>query len=90
MDKVFSTRLDEDLSRRVDRFVKEKSLSKKAFIEKALRVYMDHFDPNHDLDVIERSFGAWKRDESPVETWQKGRDRFNKGFFRHQTGSDAK
>jgi predicted transcriptional regulator len=90
MDKVFSTRMDEDLGRRVDRFAKERSLSKKALVEKALREYMDRFEPNHEIDAIERSFGAWSRDESPEETWQRGRERFNKAFFRHQTDSDAK
>jgi predicted transcriptional regulator len=88
MDKVFSTRLDEDLGRRVDRFAKERSLSKKALIEKALREYMDRLDPNHELDAIEKSFGAWNRDESPEETWQRGHEQFNKAFFRHQTDSD--
>lgn len=83
MGKAFSTRLDEDLLRRVDRFLKERSLSRKAFIEQALREYMDRVSPNRKLDIIEWSFGAWKRDESPEETWQRGRERFNKGFFRH-------
>ena len=90
MDKVFSTRLDDDLGRRVDRFAKERSLSKKALVEKALREYMDRFEPNHELDTIERSFGAWKRDESPEETWQWGRDRFREGFYRRHSACDPK
>ena len=83
MDKVFSTRLDEELVQRVDRFLKDRSLSKKAFIEQALREYMDRVSPNQELEIIERSFGAWKRNESPEETWQQSRERFNKGFLRH-------
>lgn len=85
MDRVFSTRLDEDLVRRVDRFVKQRSLSKKGLIEQALLAYLDHIDPNHEHDVLERSFGAWKRKESVEKTWLRAREAFNRNFRRHST-----
>jgi metal-responsive CopG/Arc/MetJ family transcriptional regulator len=86
MDRVFSTRMDEDLVRRVDRFTRERSISKKGLIEKALREYLDRADPRYELDVIERSYGAWKRKESPEATWHEIRSAFNKGFGRHSDG----
>lgn len=83
MDKVFSTRLDEDLARRVDRFARERSLSKKGVVEEALKQYLDRVDPDHELGVLERSFGAWKRKEPVEKTVQRARETFNKGFRRH-------
>ena len=82
MDKIFSTRLDEDLIRRIDRFVRDRSISKKKFIEKALREYLDHVGEKMEDDIIDSSFGAWERDETPSETWSQARQVFNKGFRR--------
>lgn len=85
MDKIFSTRIDEDLVRRVDRFAKERSISKKRILEQALREYLDRFDPEHGMRVLDRSFGAWKRKETIGQTWKKGRSAFKKAFQRHST-----
>ena len=83
MDKIFSTRLDEDLVRQIDRFVRAKSITKKSLIENALRAYFDQMGERMERDIIERSFGAWKRDESAEETWSRARKTFNEGFKRH-------
>ena len=80
MDKVFSTRLDEELVRRVDRFVKEKSMSKKRLVEEALRTFMDQAGDETEYAIIERSFGAWRRDEAPEETWSRGRRTLTRAF----------
>jgi hypothetical protein len=85
MDRVFSTRLDEDVVRRVDRFVRERSISKKGLVEQALRAFLDRIDPNHEHDVVERSFGAWKRKEPAEKTWLRSREAFNRSFRRHST-----
>lgn len=84
MDKVFSTRLDEDLIRQIERFVRDRSITKKSLIEKALRAYMEQMGEEMENDIIERSFGAWKRDETAHETWVRARQAFNRGFKRHR------
>jgi len=73
MDKVFSTRLDEDLIRQVNRFAKERSISKKGLIEKALRTYFNHVSSNIEFDILEQSFGMWEREETPHDTWSHAR-----------------
>ena len=83
MDRVFSTRMDENLVKKVNRMAKQKSISKKALIEDALQAYLKESGSNIELDIIERSFGAWKRDEAFEQTWTNGRKTFNAGFKRH-------
>ncbi len=83
MDKVFSTRLDESLIKKVDNFIKSRSITKKSLIERALRDYLEEAGPNIDLGIIDQSFGIWKRDEKIRETWNRGRSAFNKSFKRY-------
>jgi len=83
MDKVFSTRLDENLINQINIFVKEKSISKKRLVEMALKNYFEQAGSNMDYDIIERSFGIWQRNESAYNTWADARETFNKGFRRH-------
>jgi hypothetical protein len=58
MHKIFSTRLDEDLVRQIDRFVRERSITKKSLIEKALRAYLEEMGEKLGHDIVDRSFGA--------------------------------
>jgi hypothetical protein len=83
MDKIFSTRMDEGLIRQVNRFVKKRSITKKGMIEQALKTYLDQVGSNIESDIVDRSFGAWARNETPSTTWSHGRQVFNKGFSRH-------
>ncbi len=83
MDKVFSTRLDESLIKKVDHFIKTRSITKKSLLERALRAYLEEAGSNIDLGLVNQSFGIWKRDEKILETWNQGRSVFNKGFNRY-------
>ncbi len=56
MDKIFSARMDEDLIRQVNRFVKERSITKKGLIEQALKTYLDQVGSNIESDIVDRSF----------------------------------
>ena len=87
MHKIFSTRLDEDLVRQIDRFVRERSITKKSLIEKALRAYLEEMGEKLGHDIVDRSFGAWKRDETAQETWSRAREAFNRGFERRKESS---
>ena len=87
MHKIFSTRLDEDLVRQIDRFVRERSITKKSLIEKALRAYLEEMGEKLGHDMVDRSFGAWRRDETAEETWLRAREAFNRSFKRHKEAS---
>lgn len=89
MDKIFSVRLDEDLIRHIDRFAKAKSISKKELIDTALRTYLSKVDVKTEHDLIDRTFGAWKRIEDAQTTWEHARQSFNKGFSRHREGNEG-
>ncbi len=84
MDKIFSTRLDEDLIQQIDRFVKSRSITKKSLVENALRAYINGLNENLQLDMISQSFGAWQREETAEETWKRGKETLRRGFERHK------
>jgi predicted transcriptional regulator len=90
MDKVFSTRLDADLIRRINILATKKSVSKKALIEQALRIFINKTDDTLDNDIINRSFAAWQRDEAPDATVSKAKRAFKEGFTRHVCAGDKK
>ncbi len=82
MDRVFSTRLDESLVKKIDSLVKEKTITKKAVVEKALRMYLKHYGEHVEREVVDKTFGAWQRDETADETWGGIREAFNRGMAR--------
>jgi len=90
VDRIFSTRLDEDLIRQIDRFARERSMSKKNLIEKAVRKYMKDSGEKLEHVILDRSFGAWKREAGPEEIWAEGRRAFNESFGRHSKKSVGK
>lgn len=82
MDKVFSTRMDDDLIKTVNRIARRRSITKKALVEKALRAYIQESGSESEPDIIERTFGTWKRDESFDETLKRGKRAFEAGMKR--------
>jgi len=84
MDKVFSTRLDEDLVHHIHRFAKEKGISKKSLMDRALRMYLHQISETVEYDIVSRAFGAWKRKETAEETHALARQVFNQSFTRHK------
>jgi len=84
VDRIFSTKIDEDLARQLDTYVKKRGLSKKRLVEAALRSYFKQRGAKPAHEILERTFGAWKREESPEETRVRVREKFNKSFRRHE------
>ena len=83
MDRVFSVRLDEKLVRAINRLVENKSVSKKAVIEKALRIYLDRCGDQTERETINRTSGAWRRRGTTEDTWREIRGTFNRSMTRH-------
>ena len=88
MDKVFSTRLDEDLIRQINVMAMKKSMSKKILIERAIRAYLKNVAESMEHEIIDRSFGVWQRDETPEQTISQSRQVFRDGLSRHGRTGD--
>ena len=82
MDKVFSTRMDEAVSRRLGDLARRLGVSKKAVVERALRELAQRVDEEEGTDVFAATCGAWQRDESPDETRRAARERFEESMER--------
>ncbi len=84
MDKIFSARLDESIVNQIGVLASELRTSKKAVIENAIVVYSKMVEADKNVDPLERSFGAWKRDEAPTETVRHIRSRMRQSMERRR------
>jgi len=84
MDKVLSSRVDESVVRCIGMLAHQLNTSKKKIIETAIERYADEIAAEQNLDVLDRTFGAWKRDESAAATASASRKAFRDGMARHR------
>jgi len=82
MDKVFSARVDESTLARIGVLARELGKTKKQIIEEAIHLYGEKVAEGRSLDILEHTFGAWKRSESPEETVEKARKTFRESMTR--------
>lgn len=82
MDKVLSTRIDEEVAQTLDGLVVTLRTSKKRIVEDAIRLYSEAVERKP--DPIEQSFGAWRRTERPDEMHRRMRATFEDAMHRHQ------
>jgi antitoxin component of RelBE/YafQ-DinJ toxin-antitoxin module len=75
MDKILSARVDESVIRKIDALAKQMGATKKAVIEEAVRLYSEQVQ-SQEVDVFERTLGAWSRKEPPQQTVAKARRAF--------------
>ena len=83
MDKVFSTRLDEQMIEEMERVAKRLGITKKEFLESAIRLRARALDAQSDSDVWAATSGAWVRPEAAAGTFQAAREVFEASFRRH-------
>lgn len=83
MDKVFSTRLDETVVNELSRVSKRLGITKKQFLEEAIRQQVSRMAEGEILDVWAETCGVWKRRESPRTTIRKARRAFEASAARH-------
>lgn len=67
MDKVLSARLDEKVIEELDFAVKKLHMTKKQFLEEAIRLRAKETRIEETLRVIDESFGAWKREDETID-----------------------
>ena len=85
MDKVISARLDEEAIAQMELVTRRLRITKKQFLEDAIRDHARHLAENDQFDVWSHSFGAWRRGrERPATTVAKAREKCRKSFERHQ------
>jgi hypothetical protein len=85
MDKVLSARVDEAVVRQIGLLAHQLRTSRKRILEGAVRLYAQSLSSNRDFDVLDHTFGAWRRSEKPAETVAAARRVFQQGMRRHHT-----
>ena len=83
MQKILSTRLDEAAVDDVGRVSRQLGISKKQFLEEAIRLRAEQAEREGEKDVWSETLGVWKRRESPADTVRAARKEFQDSFERH-------
>ncbi len=82
MDKVFSARVDESVIGCINGLARQLHSTKKQVIERAVELFARQVNTEHNTDVLEQSFGAWKRGESAQEIVEEARTTFRRSLER--------
>jgi predicted transcriptional regulator len=83
MDKILSARVDEAVLRKLGLLAARLKTTKKAIIEEAILAFEEKAAIESEVDALKQTLGAWKRDESPVQTVEMSRKAFRKSMERH-------
>ena len=84
MDKVFSARLDQEVIVEMERTTRKAGITKKRFLEEAIREHARQLNARDESDIWSESFGAWARKEFAAATVKKIRSTFRKSLERHK------
>ena len=83
MDKVLSARVDESVVTRIGVLARELHTTKKSIIEGAIKLFAEKVEGEHGVDLLDLTFGAWSRKESPESTVRRARRAFSGSMTRH-------
>jgi Ribbon-helix-helix protein, copG family len=81
--KALSIRLDETTVDALDRATKRLGISKRQFLEEAIRQQASRMTADDTFDVWAETCGVWKRREPPRATIRKARRAFEASMLRH-------
>lgn len=84
MDKVLSARVGEATVARIGNLAKRLHASKKKIIESAIEMYANEIEEEQNMDVLDRTFGAWRRKKSARQLVAASRQAFQRSMTRHQ------
>lgn len=84
MQKIFSARLDEAVLDEMNRATRRVNMTKKQFLEEAIRARARELSAASQADVWEETRGAWKRRGRPATTVRAARTAFQRSIERHQ------
>ena len=85
MDKILSARVDEAVIQRIGALARQLGTTKKAIIESAVRSFAQRIEEEKGTDVLQQTFGAWDRKETPQTTVKKARKAFRDSMRRYQS-----
>jgi len=85
VDRSLSVRLDSGVLDEMERVLKTRRISKRRFLEEAIRRSARQLREEAQPDVWTQTLGAWKRRETPEATVQRARTAFRQAFDRHRT-----
>ena len=84
MDRVLSSRVDESVVDRLAYLSRHLRVSKKKVLESAISRFADAVEAEEKVDIFDRTFGAWHREESAGDTVNKARAAFRDSMERHR------
>jgi hypothetical protein len=83
MDRVFSTRIDNAVYRKINHLSTSLHASKKSVIEMAIEQLSKKVEKEAELSAFDQTFGVWERLESPAETVDAAKKVFRDSLGRH-------
>jgi predicted transcriptional regulator len=81
--KALSIHLDETVVEELNRVSKHLGITKKQFLEEAIRQQASRAVEGERCDVWAETCGAWRRQESPRTTIRRARRAFESSVVRH-------
>ncbi len=90
MDKIFSARIEEDVLGELNRLSLQLGITKKRFLEEAIRRHARELRAGGQADVWSETLGAWKRTETPGTTVRAVRRAFRESLDRHRRAGHAR
>ncbi len=90
MEKIFSARLDEAVLDELDRVTRQLGITKKQFLEEAIRLRAQQLSGETGVDIWAETLGTWKRKEKTETTIHRARRAFRRSFSRHHRGKYAR
>ena len=86
MEKIFSARLDEAILDELDRVTRQLGMTKKQFLEEAIRLRAQQLSGEAKVDIWAETLGVWRRAEEAETTIRNARRAFRRSFGRYQRG----
>jgi len=83
LDKIISARLDPAAVDEMNRAARRLGVTKKRFLEEAIRLRAQQIVSGAAGDVWAETSGAWRRNEPVSTTVRRSRRAFNRAFNRH-------
>jgi hypothetical protein len=90
VEKIFSARLDEAVLDELDRVTRRLAITKKQFLEEAIRMRAQQLSNQEGMDIWTETLGAWVRREKPETTIRRTREKFRQSFERRHRSKHAR
>ncbi len=83
MDKIFSTRINDTIYRKINDLSVKMRASKKSIIEKAINLLGQRFEQDNAQDIFSETCGIWKRDDTPKKILSHTKTVFRESMKRY-------